>query len=243
MATSPQSVLVVALLALLGSAFGAQRAAGAELIFSIIDRQEVFGRSGTMCENVGSPPDEMRCIGTDDHRLVGQRLLLDFGQPVSISGFANLLPRTMEEYFAEPGGSFQFDPAMGEFQAESNERETLYFLSAPEWSLEHVLAQAEATANSELGLHAEFSPVVARYVLWSAGSSFDNRREGTSFWSHVTRGPHGRVGGLRFYGEFLAVPEPASRALLLLGAGLAAYGGRRRRAPSVGRGEGDRLSA
>ncbi len=214
-----KTALVIASLCVAVS--NANLAFGAELPFTILDRQEFYGSSGSMCVNPGAPPGEMQCIATADHRLLGQRLLLDFGRPVALSGFANLAPQTWEEYQAEPGdGSVQYDPNTGALHAESNEQETLVALSAPEWSLDHVLSVITVTELNDAGLHAEFPAVVARYFVWRVDATYENRREGTSFWSTVSSAPNGRLSGLRFYGEPVAVPEPSGFVLLVVGGGL-----------------------
>jgi hypothetical protein len=198
---------------------GVDRAAAAELAYAIIDREAYYGSSGSMCQNAGAPPDEMMCIATADQSLISKRLLLDFGRPMANSAFGNLAPRSFEEYLADedPGGS-SYDPATGEFVAESNKLETLRFLTAAKWLPENVAQEIQVTQLDVLGLHAEFAPIVARYVLWEAAAMFEQRSEGTTFWSHMTP-PNGRIDGLRFYGEPAAVPEPASWALLLMGIG------------------------
>lgn len=196
MACPFRTQIVLALLGLF-VASPAHRAAGAELPFTILDRRDIYGSSGSMCENVGAPPDEMRCIVTADYRLVGQRLLLDFGQPVALSAFANATP---------PGLA--------------NERETLYALAAPDSSFDQALAEIPVTEANDAGLHAEFPAIVARYVLWRVDAMYENRREGTSFWSTVTSSPNGLTDGLRFYGEPVAVPEPGGLVLLGIGGGL-----------------------
>lgn len=200
MACPCRTQLVLALLGLI-VALPSHPAAAAELSFTILDRQDWFGSSGSMCENFGAPPEEMLCLETTDHRLLGQRLFVDFGQPVALSAFANLTP-----------------------PQEANERETLYFFSDRERSLDEALAEITVSEVNDAGLHAEFPAIVARYVLWRAEAIYEHRREGTTFWSTVTSSPNGHTDGLRFYGEPVAVPEPAGWLLLLVGIGVVGAG-------------------